>query len=699
MAKLKSGTRIYGTATIDTSVVVGSAVTLSSSGIQVTGISTLGTLQVSSGIVTATAGVVTYYGDGSKLTGISASGGISSVSISTNTTNKNQFLTFVAGTGTTTGFGVSTTGLVFNPSTGNLGIGTTIPIQKLHVVDAIVVSSASTSLSNAIQTKAYANQYSIEDVDGFGARQYISIAKSDTDLFKVNDDLFNTRFVVGAAGSVGIGTTLPRFALDVIGFTNVTGNTNINGNLTVNNVNITGGLTWQTVGSGNTIYTLGKVGIGTSNPLQSLHVVDAIVISSASTSISNAFQTKTYANQYSIEDVDGFGARQYISIAKSDTDLFKVNDDLFNTRLVVNASGFVGIATTNSIAQLQVASGSVIVNSGPVIVGAATSTGTASQPLQVTGGSYISGNLGIGATNTSFKLQVAGGAHISGSVGLGTDIPLQKLHVVDAIVVSSAATSISNAFQTKTYANQYSIEDVDGFGARQYISINKTDTDLFKVNDDLFNTRFVVGAAGSVGIGTTNPPYIFTVTTSGASATPGLINVLGDFTANTNSYSQINTRNASSGANASSDIIVTANTGTDTTNYIDLGINNSGYSVAGWTINGALDGYLYTSDTNLSIGAAASNKYVSIFTGGTLAENERLRVNSTGVGIGTTNPTVALTVVGNSLITGITTIGIGATSTPPSNSQLSFELTSNTNLRIKVRGTDGVLRSANITLA
>jgi hypothetical protein len=42
---------------------------------------------------------------------------------------------------------------------------------------------------------------------------------------------------------------------------------------------------------------------------------------------------------------------------------------------------------------------------------------------------------------------------------------------------------------------------------------------------------------------------------------------------------------------------------------------------------------------------------------------------------------------------------LGATSTPPSNSQMSFELTSNTNLRIKVRGTDGVLRSGNITLA
>jgi hypothetical protein len=54
MAKLKSGTRIYGTATIDTSVVVGSAVTANSSGIQV------------AGIVTATS----FSGSGTNLTGI-----------------------------------------------------------------------------------------------------------------------------------------------------------------------------------------------------------------------------------------------------------------------------------------------------------------------------------------------------------------------------------------------------------------------------------------------------------------------------------------------------------------------------------------------------------------------------------------------------------------------------------------------------
>jgi len=39
--------------------------------INVTGISTLGAVQISSGIVTASSGIVTYYGDGSKLSGIS----------------------------------------------------------------------------------------------------------------------------------------------------------------------------------------------------------------------------------------------------------------------------------------------------------------------------------------------------------------------------------------------------------------------------------------------------------------------------------------------------------------------------------------------------------------------------------------------------------------------------------------------------
>jgi hypothetical protein len=43
--------------------------------INVSGIATLGTVLVSSGIITATSGIVTYYGDGSNLTGIAIAGG------------------------------------------------------------------------------------------------------------------------------------------------------------------------------------------------------------------------------------------------------------------------------------------------------------------------------------------------------------------------------------------------------------------------------------------------------------------------------------------------------------------------------------------------------------------------------------------------------------------------------------------------
>jgi len=69
------------------------------------------------------------------------------------------------------------------------------------------------------------------------------------------------------------------------------------------------------------------------------------------------------------------------------------------------------------------------------------------------------------------------------------------------------------------------------------------------------------------------------------------------------------------------------------------------------------------------------------------------------VGIGTNSPVCLFHVQGDTLITGIATVGLANTSTPVNNSQMSFELTSDTNLRIKVRGTDGVLRSADITLA
>jgi len=91
--------------------------------------------------------------------------------------------------------------------------------------------------------------------------------------------------------------------------------------------------------------------------------------------------------------------------------------------------------------------------------------------------------------------------------------------------------------------------------------------------------------------------------------------------------------------------------------------------------------------TTLKVGTAITANS-GIITANSLDISETITTNSLNIsGVTTT------------FISGITTVGLGSTSNPPYNAQMSFELTSNTNLRIKVRGTDGVLRSGNITLS
>ena len=125
--------------------------------LSISGISTLGTVQISSGIITATSGIVTYYGDGQYLENIPLSGVITSITISNNTLDQSQYLTYAVSAANTTGLGVTTEDLVFNPSTTRLGIATTSPRANLDVTDSILVS---TGLGQTYDTliKAYTNE-------------------------------------------------------------------------------------------------------------------------------------------------------------------------------------------------------------------------------------------------------------------------------------------------------------------------------------------------------------------------------------------------------------------------------------------------------------------------------------------------------------------------------------------------------------
>jgi len=67
------------------------------------------------------------------------------------------------------------------------------------------------------------------------------------------------------------------------------------------------------------------------------------------------------------------------------------------------------VTNVDSIGLVTARSGAHVATvSGNLLVGTSSSTGTASQTLQVTGGAYVSGNVGVGKTNPSTALDVNG---------------------------------------------------------------------------------------------------------------------------------------------------------------------------------------------------------------------------------------------------------------------------------------------------
>jgi hypothetical protein len=181
---------------------------------------------------------------------------------------------------------------------------------------------------------------------------------------------------------------------------------------------------------------------------------------------------------------------------------------------------------------------------------------------------------------------------------------------------------------------------------------------------NLTNTVVTVGGNTANGIAVITGTVI--VNNSAANAIIGY-NVtnqtIAEFVTNSNTYNQVVHRNVNTGVGSSADFVVYNDSWTGNADkWVNLGIVSSKYSNTAWTIGGANDAYLYTGNSNLSIGANGSN-YVNFFTGGTLAANERMRITASGnVGIGATSPDATLRVTGSANVSGLLTTGTLSTS-------------------------------------
>jgi hypothetical protein len=219
--------------------------------LSISGISTIANFRMSPVGTGATVGGigVTYYGDGLNLTGIvtsivagtnitisgstgqvtinSNSSGGGSISISTNTANQSQYITYVAGTGNTTGLGVTIGGLVFNPASGNLGIGTITPTSKLDVRGDVSIAST-LGIGTVIDIVPYDTLNSGTLSWEGSAGQLFSITNNLTtgSIYSVNDvsgipsidvDANGTIQLGPYGGNIGLGTTNPTAKLHVVG--------------------------------------------------------------------------------------------------------------------------------------------------------------------------------------------------------------------------------------------------------------------------------------------------------------------------------------------------------------------------------------------------------------------------------------------------------------------------------------------------
>jgi hypothetical protein len=246
-------------------------------------------------------------------------------------------------------------------------------------------------------------------------------------------------------------------------------------------------------------------------------------------------------------------------------------------------------------------------------------------------------------------------ANSTNAIAIGSGATVAYTLASPAIAIGGGATANgSNSVALGTSATTAFVANASAFGPNTSVSgANSTavgyNTAVTKTNEvmlgDMTNSGLSVGI-GSENFSTTNREKFLV----DAGVTPSVTAILGRGTLN--NYLQLNIQNLSNGTSASSDVVATADNGTELINYVDMGINSSTNTQN--VMGNANDAYLYTTGNNFLIGTATAAKALVFMTGGTTqSTNERMRIDGTTgfVGIGTTAPATALHVVGTNPLT------------------------------------------------
>ncbi|MCG3166365.1 MAG: hypothetical protein POELPBGB_02143 [Bacteroidia bacterium] len=473
-----------------------------------------------------------------------------------------------------------------NNTSGNVGINTTTPAEKLQVIGSITIPNTSIyksydHLSNPVNLiQADINDNIIVGNTGSPAINSMRIASGMTDLRLMNhNNALTYLYVNNTSGNVGINTTTPGEKLHVIGsitipntsiyksYDHLSNSVNLmqvdisdniivgnTGSPAINSMRIASGMTDLRLMNHNNALTYlyvnntsGNVGINTTTPGEKLHVIGSITI--PNTSIYKSYDH--LSNSVNLMQVDisdniivgntGSPSINSVRIASGMTDLRLMNNNNSITYLYVNnAFGNVGVGTTAPGAKLEV-TGQVKITGGSPGAGkvlTSDAAGLATWQTPSGGGWSLTGNSGttagtnfIGTTDAVDLVVKVNGAETarfksSGLVGIGTATPTDKLHIFGSSRYQGGMILMNNyGFYGETSGGTlYSLIGLTAntayFGPT---NLTGTNTYFYVPPSAAVNfittgsqSRLYIADAGNVGVGTITPASKLHVVGGGA---------------------------------------------------------------------------------------------------------------------------------------------------------------------------------------
>ena len=417
-----------------------------------------------------------------------------------------------------------TPSILVEVTTGHVGINNTNPTVNLDVTGNAKVSGKTTTSTFQMTTGGGNNKVLTSDASGNATWQNTQGDNLGNHTATANLAMANKN--ISNIASLDIGATTLTGVVGILG----DGRNTINMQAT-NNASALSGISWQNVnsnyvwsihradaGSGDAelvfaggvdnssisalsermrIDKTGQVGIGTNNPVRTLHVHDA-------SSTGNYIQITNSATGTSNSSGALIGMSSNNMLVRNYASGYLAFRTGGNTSDAVRiaANNFVGIGTTNPQKKLHVSGGRILVDNGYGIDYRNAANNANNSLIKNVSGTN---DVNIAETSsTSVKISVNGAAnalHIetNGNVGLGTSDPHSTLHV------ASGDIKISNSGRL--------IADNSGASA-VYPIIDVSTNNLVFGNTNWSNMQFHVGSTsnamyikngGNVGIGTSSP--------------------------------------------------------------------------------------------------------------------------------------------------------------------------------------------------